>query len=35
MNTLWILAMTMVICLFGGYVDKPDAHPSSRTGTVL
>jgi hypothetical protein len=35
MNTLSILAMTMVIYLFGGYVDKPETHPTGRGKTTL
>jgi hypothetical protein len=33
MNTLSILAMAMVIYLFGGYVDGAEAHRTSRAGT--
>ena len=29
MIAMSILAMAMVICLFGGYVDSPDEHPIS------
>jgi hypothetical protein len=28
MNTLSILAMAMIIYLFGGYVDATEAHPT-------
>ena len=29
MTAMSILAMAMVICLFGGYVDPPNEHPIS------
>jgi hypothetical protein len=34
MNTLSILAMAMVIYLFGGYLDRADALPTGRNGTA-
>jgi hypothetical protein len=30
MIAITILAMAMVICLFGGYVDSPDEHTISK-----
>ena len=35
MNTLSILAMAMVIYLFGGYVDKADDQPASTAKKYL
>jgi hypothetical protein len=35
MNTLAILAMALVIYLFGGYVDKAETHPTGRGKTTL
>ena len=30
MTAMSILAMAMVICLFGGYVESPNEHPDQR-----
>jgi hypothetical protein len=35
MITISILAMAMVICLFGGYVDSPDEHRISTAAWTI
>jgi hypothetical protein len=32
MTAMWILAMAMVIYLFGGYVESPNEHPDQHGG---
>jgi hypothetical protein len=35
MTAIVILAMAMVICLFGGYVDSPDEHAAQPGGATM
>ena len=35
MTGMSIVAMTMVICLFGGYVDSPDEHAAQEGGATI
>jgi hypothetical protein len=35
MTAISILAMAMVICLFGGYVDSPDEHAGQQGGATI
>ena len=35
MIAMSILAMAMVICLFGGYVDSPNEHAAQQGGATI
>lgn len=35
MIAMSILAMVMVICLFGGYVDSPNEHAAQQGGATM